>query len=261
MAVAREEFVFDPWTIVATKSHILPSQCVSVDKCKSGDLCDFCLYTKELELPHFPEMVFPNNKLQIHHSCNFTIEFNALDALRGVVVGEMPLKVACSDDWKLSRKETGFTETHVHPFDWTFSTEYCGTLTGNYRIEESTQQIDIEKLKVREEILFFKEVILFEDELHDNGIAISSVKFRVMASGFFLLYRFFLRVDGVLVRVIDARLYYEVENGFVLRERSYREAKFSEIAHPSVAVSNDPTEYLYLIPVKYSRTERLIPVI
>lgn len=259
MAVTSEEFVFNPWIILATNSHILPSQCASVNECNFGNLCDFCLYTKELTLPHFPEMVFPNNKFQIRHSNGFTIEFNALDALRGVIVGEMPLKVACSEDWKMSRKQTGYTEIHVHPFDWTYTTEYSGTLIGDCRIEETSQRIDVEKLKVREEILFFKEVILFEDELHDNGIAISSVKFRAMPSGFFVLYRFFLRVDGVLVRVIDTRMHYELENSFILREKSFREAKFSEIRHNSVAVSNDPTEYLHLVPVKYSCTDKLIP--
>ena len=34
-----------------------------------------------------------------------------------------------------------------------------------------------------------------------------------MASGFFLLMRFFLRVDGVLVRINDTRLYLQVREG------------------------------------------------
>ncbi len=33
---------------------------------------------------------------------------------------------------------------------------------------------------------------------------------RVMASGFFILLRLFLRVDGVLVRLIDTRIYHQV---------------------------------------------------
>ncbi|XKL66934.1 hypothetical protein PGB90_010354 [Kerria lacca] len=258
MAVSSEEFVFHSWTITVTKSHILPSQCSTIEKCKSEDICDFCLYTKTLELPHLPEMVFPQNKLKIYHNSNFVLEFNALDALKQVIVGQMPIKVACSDDWKMSRKETGFTETHVHPFDWTFCTEYSGTLAGNYRIEETVKRIDIEKLKVQEKILFFKDIILFEDELHDNGIALCSVKFRIMPSGYFLLCRFFLRVDGVLIRIIDTRIHYEIENTFLLRERSLREAKFSEIQHATAFVSNDPTEYLHLIPTKYIINEKII---
>jgi len=34
---------------------------------------------------------------------------------------------------------------------------------------------------------------------------------RVMATGFFILMRFFLRVDGVLVRLNDTRVYHQVE--------------------------------------------------
>lgn len=33
---------------------------------------------------------------------------------------------------------------------------------------------------------------------------------RVMASGFFILMRFFMRVDGLLIRMNDTRIYHEV---------------------------------------------------
>ena len=36
--------------------------------------------------------------------------------------------------------------------------------------------IDYERLKLREKILFFDEVILYEDELDDNGCAVLSAK-------------------------------------------------------------------------------------
>lgn len=48
-------------------------------------------------------------------------------------------------------------------------------------------QIDYEKLKVKEKIMFFDELVLFEDELDDNGCAKLSVKLRAMPSGLFLL--------------------------------------------------------------------------
>ena len=41
---------------------------------------------------------------------------------------------------------------------------------------ETAERIDIEKLKAREHILFFDEVLLFEDELHDHGVSMLSVK-------------------------------------------------------------------------------------
>lgn len=60
-------------------------------------------YTNTLELPHLPEMVFPNNVLYLIHSSGAQIEFNALDALRKVCNGKLPIKVACADVWKESR--------------------------------------------------------------------------------------------------------------------------------------------------------------
>lgn len=260
MDTAYESFNYPPWLISVSKSHILPSQCTSKTSCQSGILCDYCIFMTTLDLPHFPEMVFPRNIFRLQHEGGFVLEFNALDALKGVMVGEMPIKVACSDDWKLSRMGTGYTNNTVHPFDWTFTTEYSGTCIGCYRVLSDVEEtIDIEKLKVQEEILFFKELILFEDELHDNGIAISVVKFRAMPSGYFLLYRFFLRVDGMIVRVIDTRYYFEAEKKYLLRERSYREAKFHEIQHPNVGVLNDPSEYLDLLPVKFVTTDIIYP--
>ena len=39
-----------------------------------------------------------------------------------------------------------------------------------------------------------------------------------MPSGFFVLHRFYLRVDDVLIRINDTRLYYEKGNDYILRE-------------------------------------------
>lgn len=56
-----------------------------------------------MELPHLPEMVFPNNILYLTHVSGAQVEFNALDALRKVCNGKLPIKVACADVWKESR--------------------------------------------------------------------------------------------------------------------------------------------------------------
>lgn len=64
----------------------------------------------------------------------------------------------------------------MKPFDWTFSSDYTGTITGPFKIVETEEKIDIDRLKTREKILFYQDLILYEDELHDNGIATCSVK-------------------------------------------------------------------------------------
>ncbi len=52
---------------------------------------------------------------------------------------------------------------------------------------------------------------------------------RVMPTSFFLLLRFFLRVDGVLIRINDTRLYHEAGNNHMLREFSTRESQMSDL--------------------------------
>ena len=74
--------------------------------------------------------------------------------------------------------------------------------------------------------------MLYEDELDDNGCTKLSVKLRVMPSGFFILLRFYLRVDKTLIRVYDTRIYHEVGNNYLLREYSEREQTTDKITVP-----------------------------
>uniref|UniRef100_A0A8C4NCP0 TIP41-like protein n=1 Tax=Eptatretus burgeri TaxID=7764 RepID=A0A8C4NCP0_EPTBU len=97
------------------------------------------------------------------------------------------------------------------------------------QVQPTTERIDQAKLMNREPILFFEDVVLFEDELHDHGISILSVKVRVMPSGFFLLLRFFLRVDGVVIRVNDTRIYHQADTSYLLREFVTKERYIKDI--------------------------------
>jgi type 2A phosphatase activator TIP41 len=64
----------------------------------------------------------------------------------------------------------------IKPFDWTFSNDYKGTITGPVQVTPTEERIDIEKLKEKEKILFYQELMLYEDELHDNGISSCTIK-------------------------------------------------------------------------------------
>ena len=44
------------------------------------------------------------------------------------------------------------------------------------QVEETEERIDLEALKVKERIFFYDELVLFEDELADNGVALLNVK-------------------------------------------------------------------------------------
>ncbi|XP_076278085.1 TIP41-like protein [Lasioglossum baleicum] len=234
LPVNHEEHVFPPWHVKYTKSHILHSKC---SKSENGctdkdDPCQFCVFSRTLELPHMPDMVFPNNILTLKHQDGAYIQFNALDALKTVSNGKINIQLACAEAWKESRSETSeYLEEKIKPFDWTFTTSYTGSVS-NFKFEETNERIDMDKLRRKDKILFYHDLTLFEDELHDNGIAVCSVKIRVMPGSFFILLRYFLRIDNVLIRVNDTRIYHEFGQDYLLREYTTRESKVSELRVP-----------------------------
>lgn len=75
-------------------------------------------------------------------------------------------------------------------------------------------------------ILFYEDVALFEDELHDHGDSILHVRIRVMPHSFFILSRLFVRVDQVLFRIFDVRVFHSFESNTVIREQTGLEADY-----------------------------------
>ena len=133
-----------------------------------------CQYNTELELPQLPEMIFPNNKLvlKVAGKEDFLIEFNTFDALKRVDAKNLPnVEVGPSAIWKEARKNHLDVLNKSQPFDWTYSSDYSGTLGPNVKVEETPLKIDIEKLKRRDPIHFYTQLTLYEDELADHGCA------------------------------------------------------------------------------------------
>ncbi|XP_070568102.1 TIP41-like protein [Ptychodera flava] len=267
----KENFQFGPWSITVVKSHILKSNCVRPEKCKTGDdeestenMCTVCRYQRELHLPQIPEMVFGENVFRIAHTDGFGIEFNALDALKLVDDKHDLMKVAVAEQWQQARQDNEFINEVVKPFDWTFTTDYKGTLLSkNSKEMKSTPtdlRIDMEKLKIREKIFFFEEVVLFEDELADNGTAFLSVKVRVMQTSFFILLRYFLRIDNVLIRINDTRIYHEAEWNYMLREFTSKEKKIADLLSGGVSSSKftnplEVADHLDVVTELYEKLE------
>lgn len=257
MTAKCEQFEINKWTIVSSKSHILGSGCSSNRNVPLPSCCDFCRFSTELQLHHLPEMVFPNNILEIKTGGQSGIRFCALDALRDVDPFKAPVKIACSKEWKESRLGTGLVNKDINPFDWTYSTYYEGSLFGSTFVEATDERINMEILKEQEEILFYSDLTLFEDELHDNGVAVCSVKIRCMPSGFFALLRYFLRVDGVMMRIHDTRLYRAIEWDYVLREVCRRELYTTEIPVGKSGTLTDPGRFANTLPIVYERHEKI----
>lgn len=213
-----------------------------------------------------PEMIFGDNYVAIEHPASgWSINFNAFDALDRVdKTGKQMLQVAHSDEWKASREHyhEDIKEV-VKPFDWSYSTDYKGTVAGK-QFEQSEKEIPFELLKRPDPIRFFDEVILFEDELADNGIAMFSCKIRVMPERLLLLVRFFMRLDDVLFRIRDTRVYVEFGTGEVIREYVAREEKFEKVRYKLAmtgtdvpAMLRDANRLAELLPIVEKRNERL----
>ncbi|CAH0721608.1 unnamed protein product, partial [Brenthis ino] len=247
---------FGPWHISYDVSCILPSVCSTKLVCERDDdqFCQFCIYCKELRIPHFPDMVFPKNTLILAHKSGAKIFFNPLDALRGVSCNMDAIEVACAEAWQESRPDA---EKPKRTFDWTFSTDYKGTLSSDILVEPTDETINFDLLKRKEQILFYHDLTLFEDELHDHGISKLSVKIRVMPSYWFVLMRHFLRIDDVLVRAHETRMFHLLNTDYVIREFSTKEAKARDLNIPTYLMK-EADDVLPILPVKEKILHKLI---
>ncbi|CAK1578489.1 unnamed protein product [Parnassius mnemosyne] len=247
---------FGPWHISYDISCILPSMCSTKVVCErdNDQFCQFCIYCKELSIPHFPDMVFPKNILRLSHESGATINFNPLDALKRVSSRVEAIEVACAEAWQESRPDAGKKK---QTFDWTFSTDYKGTLSDNVVVEQTDELIDFELLKQKDQILFYHDLTLFEDELHDHGISKLSVKIRVMPSYWYLLLRYFLRVDDVLVRSHETRMFHKLNTNYVLREFTAKESTAKDLNMPTSQIK-EADDVIPFLPLKYKVTEKLI---
>ncbi|XP_073127341.1 TIP41-like protein [Henckelia pumila] len=237
-------------------------------------------WEEKLQTSHLPEMVFGESSLVLKHvNSGIKIYFNAFDALCGWKQEALPpVEVPAAAQWKFRNKPT---DQVILDYDYTFTTPYCGSTgiemnpeTGRRASEENNrslhwkdcqEQIDMVALAAKEPILFYDEIVLYEDELADNGISLLTVKVRVMPSGWFLLLRFWLRVDGVLMRLRDTRMhciFRESTKPIVLRESCWREATFHALSSKGYpkdsAAYSDPGIISERLPIVRRETQKLL---
>ncbi|KAF1760843.1 hypothetical protein GCK72_009093 [Caenorhabditis remanei] len=262
-AHARKEENFDMgiFEFTAIAGHILESSCKHPDGVEQPD-CLKCKYERELKLEELPEMVFARNSLTIRfsdHGLRGYIQFNCLDALKMVCSDRLPdVKVGASTAWQSTRQDRILQiSEHQKPFDWTYTTHYKGTLVG-LKATPTTDRIDMERLKRRDTISFSTNVILFEDELADHGIAQLSARIRVMQEGyFFVLLRFYMRVDNVLLRVCDTRIVGDLGDRHMIREWQLREAKYENLRHVHPELLLDADRAWMHLPIVEEHVERI----
>ncbi|KAF9006653.1 type 2A phosphatase activator TIP41 [Cyathus striatus] len=216
----------------------------STNPISSAATCDALQATLGFPLP---EMTFGSNFLTLEHQpSGWKYFFTTEAALKGVKKGELEegdggVKVGYADKWLQSR------QVPTKPYDWTYTTTYPGhqdresdtsQTTSNSEIrwvpadpEDSSHTIPIAELTRPDPIMFYSEIPLYEDELHDNGSSGVLVRIRVMPTCFFILARFTLRVDNVLFRTHDTRVYHSFASSppLIVCETSGWEAPYDRV--------------------------------
>ncbi|XP_047946288.1 TIP41-like protein [Salvia hispanica] len=263
----RVGFLIGGWEIETAKRSILNSSLVQQ-------------WEEKLQTTHLPEMVFGESCLILKHiNSGIKLHFNAYDALCGWKLEALPpVEVPAAALWKFRCQPN---DQVILDYDYTFTTPYSGSAgvekgpeSGRRspgdsicspHWEDCEEQIDMVALSAKESILFYDEVVLYEDELADNGISLLTVKVRVMPSGWFLLLRFWLRVDGVLMRLRDTRMhcsFKESTEPVILREICWREATFKALSskgYPTESSAySDPGTISERLPVAMRKTQKLI---
>ena len=185
---------------------------------------------------------------------NYKETYDKTTDLDTIIVLPAEQKIKQAMYWK-DKKVTEGTEIKelAKISDWTYSTPYRGTIR---RLEESSKTAEditagVEKLSLDSEakpylertdedipvhnltasnpIRWFNQIPLFEDELGDCGLSQSMFRFRVMGDCFFGLLRSYLRIDDVMIRIYDTRIYHEFAKNYIIREFSIRENSFEEL--------------------------------
>jgi len=180
------------------------------------------------------------------------IELEDPGEFRGVSV----LKSLDAEQW-LSKKPLTNNASLFH-YDWSFSTPYVGgdgdsgisisssnrhdaNVVGESLSSPSSNSPDgwqslsesgmpMHLLQDRSvPILYFDQLVLYEDDMHDNGQVSLTAKVRVMPTCAFILIRLWVRIDGVLLRVRETRIMVEFESSKIYRDVAWKECKWKDL--------------------------------
>mmetsp|Transcript_8154 Transcript_8154/g.30078 ORF Transcript_8154/g.30078 Transcript_8154/m.30078 type:complete len:294 (-) Transcript_8154:1321-2202(-) len=213
---------------------------------------DYPALQEKLAAPKLPLMIFPRNRLTLYHKLSgLSLTFGAEEALAEWVAAKNEvLEVSAAQDWAKTRNLENMTKVE---FDWTFSSPFIGklyndqgtTLVGEHQWTDCSDRLDMNLLKARDPILYYDEMVLYEDELDDNGVSVVSLKVRVMPRCWYILFRSWLRVDRVVLKLREARyccaFQAEGDKTKVIREVTHTEATWDDLRKMGKPL--DPASY------------------
>ena len=215
--------------------------------------------TRVPHLTSLPSMLFAQNRLAVHIDLvatpyTWVLSFDALDAL-ALVSGERPsdLTVREARIWQEHRSAHNLSPVQSCS-DWTFTAAYRGQVRMHPRdalgqevrpawrrlpatASASASAIPLQELQRTDmPLVAYEELVLYEDEMDDHGVARLSVKMRIAQHAYvYILVRFWLRIDEVLVRIRDTRYFHRVGSDRLVRQVQHREAAVESVQRAILA--------------------------
>ena len=210
----------------------------------------------KLYINHLPEIFYGFNRLfLINKSKNFCYEFNPLQMLslanynlRKKLLKEKEIYYIPNQ----AKSQYSKTDDSKNEEDWSFSSPYMGHITsinncvmGKYYPEiKETKVFKKEKTDLKypetkvENVLNYNQIHFFEDELGDIGFSEGKIGFGVMDQCFLGLMRCYLRVDNMVVRNIDTKIYHKFGDNYIIRNFLVKEKTYDELANKGFHFSN-----------------------
>ena len=209
-----------------------------------------------LNINHLPEIFYGYNRLfLINKSKNFCYEFNPIQmlSLTNNKIRERLLKEK-EIYYIPSQAKSQYTKVEdiKNDIDWSYSSPYMGHITSinNSPLAEYYKEIKENKIFKKEisnkifpetkveNVLNYNQVHFFEDELGDIGFSEGKIGFGVMNECFLGLMRCYLRVDNMIVRNIDTKIYHKFGDKYILRNFLVKEKTYDELKENGFHFSN-----------------------
>ena len=209
-----------------------------------------------LFVSHLPEIFYGFNRLfLINESQNFCYEFSPIQmlSLTNYNIREKLLKE--KEIYYIpfqAKSQYSKIEDTKNEMDWSFSSPYMGHITSinncimnkYYHKINETKEFKIEKSNIIfpetkiENVLNYNQVQFFEDELGDIGLSEGKIGFGVMDECFLGLMRCYLRVDNMVVRNIDTKIYHKFGEKYIIRNFTVKEKTYDELKNNGFHLSN-----------------------
>ena len=210
----------------------------------------------KLHINHLPEIFYGFNRLfLINKTKNFCYEFNPLQMLSLANYTQRKKLLKEKEIYYIpnqAKSQYSKTDDSKNEEDWSFSSPYMGHITSinnspmskYYPEIKETKVFKKEKTNIKypetkvENVLNYNQIHFFEDELGDIGFSEGKIGFGVMNECFLGLMRCYLRVDNMVVRNIDTKIYHKFGDNYIIRNFLVKEKTYDELANKGFHFSN-----------------------